>query len=246
MVNSLLSTKIHEDEMRNTSTIGITVSIDHGKFIRKDQDYLYVKRSYAQAIREANAQPIFISPDIAPDTVADICDAIVISGGDDLPPQLYGEQVYSPIYPESNERIRWEQQLLDLFNNYEKPVLGICYGLQLINVHFGGTLHQDISTTVSKAVDHGGQGRVTSHDVSIREESFLFSLFGETAKVSSNHHQAIKAIAPDFQVAAVAKDNIIEAIQRGHIIAVEWHPESDNTGNAIYSLFVEWSKQSKV
>ena len=232
--------------MASTPIVGITVRIDHGKFIRKGQDYLYVKRAYAQAIMKAGGQPISISPDIAPQAVADICDGIVISGGDDLPPELYGEQVYSDIYPESRERIKWEQQLFDLFSNYQKPVLGVCYGLQLINVHFGGSLHQDISSNLDNSMDHGGLGRVTSHNVTIDEGSFLFPLFGKLTKVSSNHHQGIKRIAPDFQIAAIAEDNIIEAIQRRRIIAVEWHPETDATGSAIYSLFVEWSKETRI
>lgn len=227
--------------MKESIIIGITVSIDHGKIIRKNHDYLYVKKAYAEAVRKAGGQPILISPDLTAEAAAEICDAIIISGGDDIPPRLYGEQVEAAINQESSERIDWERRLLDIFVRCDAPMLGVCYGMQLINVHFGGSLYQDIHAGLPNALDHGGQ----SHAVSISEDSFLFPLFGSHAMVCSTHHQAVKTIAHGFRVAAVSEDGIVEAIECGNLMAVEWHPEADATGDSIYRLLVERAKRRK-
>ncbi len=224
--------------MNKTPVIGITVCLDHGKIIRKNHDYLYVKRAYAQAIKKVGGQPILISPDLAPQTVAEICEALVISGGDDASPELYGEEACATVNLESVERVAWERQLLDLFVETNTPVLGVCYGMQLMNVHFGGSLHQDISAAYEKAFDHGGMGRLTSHEININEDSRLYPLLGSQATVSSLHHQAINKLAPDFRVAASAEDGIIEAIEFKNLLGVEWHPEADATSEAVYSLLL--------
>jgi putative glutamine amidotransferase len=231
--------------MLGTPVIGITVSVDHGHLIRPGHDYLYVKRAYAQAVTRAGGSPVLISPDLAAEAAADLCDGIIISGGDDIPPELYGEQTRSAIVAESLERIDWERHLLDLCSRIEKPVFGICYGMQLINVHFGGSLHQDVASLDDCQLDHGGRGKVTHHALKIKEGSFLFPLLGGEAEVCSTHCQAVKSVAPDFSVAAVSEDGFVEAIERGSTIAVEWHPEADRTGEAIYSLFVERARRRK-
>jgi putative glutamine amidotransferase len=224
--------------MNKSPVIGITVSLDHGQIIRKNHDYLYVKRAYAQAIKRVGGQPVLISPDLAPQTVAEICQAIVISGGDDIAPELYGEKTGSSVNPESVERVEWERQLLDLFVGTEMPVLGVCYGMQLMNVHFGGSLYQDLSAACENAFDHGGLGRLTSHEIKINKASRLFPLIGAKATVSSLHHQAIKNLAPGFQIAATAEDGVIEAIEFKNLLGVEWHPEADATSEAVYSLLL--------
>jgi putative glutamine amidotransferase len=225
--------------MNRTSVIGITVSIDEGKIIRKNHDYLYVKRAYAQAIKKVGGQPILISPDIEPQAVAEICDAIVISGGDDVSPELYGEVACAAVNLESLERVEWERQLLNLLVETDKPVLGVCYGMQLMNVHFGGSLYQDISATHENPLDHGGLGRLTSHDIHIHKDSRLFAALGAEARVSSLHHQAINQLAHGFRIAATAGDGIIEAIEFKNLLGVEWHPEADPTGEAVYSLLLQ-------
>lgn len=224
--------------MAKRPVVGITVSVDRGKLIREGLDYFYVKRAYSAAVRRAGAQPLLITPDLDPEAVAGLCDGIVISGGDDLPPALYGEPAGPLVNLESEERIGWERRLLDLYGARARPVLGVCYGLQLINVHFGGSLHQDIYHDRPEVSDHGGGGRVTTHRVSIREGSFLSAPLGPEATVSSNHHQAVKRLAPRFRVAAEADDGVVEAIEWQNILAVEWHPESDATGGAVYAAFV--------
>jgi len=224
--------------------IGITLSIDHGERLRAGHDYLYVKRAYAQAVARAGGNPVLLSPELAPSAVAEICDGLVISGGDDIPPELYGERAAVTMRPESRERIAWERQLLDRFAQTATPLLGVCYGMQLINVHFGGTLVQDIAAArPAAALDHGGGGRVTAHEIKITDDSFLRPLFGDTAMVCSTHHQAVARLAHGFQVAATAADGVIEAIERQQLLAVEWHPEADQTGAAIYGLLVERARQ---
>src|SRR5581483_6611613 len=168
-----------------------------------------------------------------------ICDGLVITGGDDIPPELYGERPLAAMRPESVERISWERRLLDRFALEATPLLGVCYGMQLINVHFGGTLIQDITTANPSAFDHGGGGRATAHEIQTTADSFLRPLFGEALTVCSTHHQAVARLAPGFRVAATAADGVIEAIERDHLLAVEWHPEADQTGAAIYRLLVE-------
>jgi putative glutamine amidotransferase len=226
--------------------IGITVSIDHGERLRAGHNYLYVKRAYAQSVARAGGNPVLVSAELAPAAVAEICDGLVISGGDDIPPQFYGEgPAAAGLRLESRERISWERQLLDLFAQWATPLLGVCYGMQLINVHFGGTLVQDIRAADAAAFDHGGGGRATSHEVKIADGSFLRPLFGETAVVCSTHHQAVARLAPGFRVAATAADGVIEAIERDHLLAVEWHPEADQTGEAIYRLLVERARERR-
>ena len=224
--------------MNQAPVVGITVSLDHGNIIRKNHDYFYVKRAYAEAVKAVGGRPVLISPDLAPESVAEICDAIVISGGDDLAPELYGEEASAAVKAESSERISWERLLLDLFRGTATPVLGVCYGMQLMNAHFGGSLYQDISAARTGALDHGGMGRLTAHDVLIREGSRLFSLLGAAATVSSLHHQAVKQLAPGFQVAATAADGVIEAIECENLLGVEWHPEADSTREAVYSFLL--------
>src|SRR5438132_1217987 len=81
-----------KDGLRAQPRIGITVSLDHGERLRAGHDYLYIKRAYAQAVAQAGGAPLLISPELAPQAVAEICDGLVISGGDDIPPALYGER----------------------------------------------------------------------------------------------------------------------------------------------------------
>jgi putative glutamine amidotransferase len=231
------------DDLMAPPLIGITVSLDHGERLRAGHDYLYVKRAYAQAVARAGGHPLLISPELAPQAVTEICDGLVISGGDDIPPALYGERAAVEMRHESFERIDWERRLLDRFAETATPLLGVCYGMQLINIHFGGTLVQDIAYANPAALDHGGGGRATAHEIEITEDSFLAPLLGSAATVCSVHHQAVARLADGFRIAATSPDGVIEAIERDHLLAVEWHPEADETGDAICRLLVERARQ---
>ena len=160
-------------------------------------------------------------------------DGLVLQGGVDVAPQSYGETAQHPDWAGDRARDRYEIELVEAFVKAGKPVFGICRGLQLLNVMFGGTLIQDIPTHRPHARAHrdpvGYERHV--HPVSLVAGTRLSALYGGIAggAVNSIHHQAIRDLAPDFEVEAHCPDDgTIEAVRwRGpsFVAGVQWHPE---------------------
>lgn len=220
--------------------VGVTVSIDTNGRWRRGRDYLYVARDYLRSTRNAGASPILISPDIDPEEVLRLCDGLLVSGGDDLPASMWGEVQDPRASLENAERIAWECSVLDLFLDRERPVLAICYGMQLLNVHLGGTLLQHLpsasTATTSAPVAHGGRGDVGRHSIDVASGTLLSSLVGNSTVVSSSHRQAVARVAPALRVCASAPDGVIEAIEGENVLGVQWHPEIDGTSGAVYGF----------
>lgn len=227
--------------MTTTPVIGISVCIDAGQRLRAGVDYLYLRRAYAQVIAALGATPILLSPEAAASECLRLCSGLVISGGGDLPRSLQqgrGEATHGEA--EHPQRIVWERELLDAFSDARKPVLGVCYGMQLMNLHFGGTLYRNLHEEVPGALAHGGQGGYSSHEVTRSESSQLLARLPARFVCNSSHGQAVRDVAGGFSVTARADDGVIEALEdvaRG-LYAVEWHPESDDTGPQVYAGFL--------
>src|SRR5690606_26311888 len=119
--------------------------IDRGRRVRSGADYYYVRRAYAEQVRRAGGEPILLTLDTAPKRCADICNGFVITGGDDLP-SVFSDAVASSgcEHLEDQERIAWDRALLDAVAARKQPLLGVCYGMQLINLHYGGSLCQEV------------------------------------------------------------------------------------------------------
>lgn len=207
--------------------------------IRPGVDYSYIRYEYGEQVREAGGQPIFLDSTIDPSVAARICDGIVISGGEDLDPSVYGAELANeggniePI-----KRTLWEQQLIDACDWAGVPILGVCYGQQLLNAHYGGTLYQHLERDHASELNHHGFGADSKmHEITF-EDSFLGFEKNETVTTAHRHHQAVNTVAPGFTVIARAPDGVIEAIAgRGHY-GIQWHAESDGTAGRIYSAFI--------
>jgi putative glutamine amidotransferase len=208
--------------------IGISLDADESKARYE------LKRTYVDAVLGAGGLPIllpFVGP---PETEAYVAmlDGLVLSGGAfDVPPALYGEEPRPACGPLIQERTDTELRLLRGALASGLPVLGVCGGMQLLNVAMGGSLHQDLPTeTGIRTHQQGPPKDVPSHDVEIAPATRLAALAGAgRLRVNSTHHQAVKAVGPGLLVTARAPDGIIEGIELAShpfAIGVQWHPES--------------------
>ena len=172
--------------------------------------------NYARALRRAGGLPCFsLNPGRAMG-----CAGLLLPGGGDLDPALYGQANHGS-HPPDRERDRLELELLELFLRAGKPVLGICRGLQVINVFFGGTLLQDIR----------GHGQVDGHDrlhrVTAAPGSLSARFYGPSFLVNSAHHQAADRLGAGLEATSRAEDGTVEALRHGTLPlwALQWHPE---------------------
>lgn len=155
---------------------------------------------------------------------ADSCDALLLPGGADIDPSLYGAKNLGSlgIDPQLDQT---EIQLAKRFVESDRPILGICRGLQVLNVAFGGNLIQDLPTSSWHRWEESTGDK--QHIISVPEHSFLFSLYGPHFSVNSAHHQGVDQVAKNFRIAARAADGGIEALEwpEKNIYAVQFHPE---------------------
>lgn len=160
-------------------------------------------------------------------------DGLVLQGGNDVSPLSYGEQPLRPEWSGDPMRDRYEMQLIEAFVSAGKPIFGICRGLQVLNVAFGGTLYQDIPTQLPGESIHFDPSSYEKnfHMISLQDGGWMATLYSgkKHFRVNSIHHQGIKKLAPTFAADAVSeRDGMIEAIYRekeSFIAAVQWHPE---------------------
>ncbi len=218
---------------------------------RRDRAFAY--STYIDSLRRAGAIPVLIPPQ--PENVNDLVaelDGIVLAGGYDCDPQLYGEQPHPSI--EMMDRRRQENDLTLAKAARERgiPTLGICLGLQVMNVANGGSLVQDIHAELQTAIEHVSDPEDRArHDVTLEEGTRLRSILTgpKTINVNSSHHQAIKDVARGFRVTAEAPDGVVEGLEdpeHPFYMGVQWHPEDmpgETSASALFRAFVEAARK---
>lgn len=210
--------------------IGVTPWYDYKKSLT------YIKKGYLEGILKAGGLPILI-PAAADDTVLeefiDRCDGFLVSGGPDVDAKYYGEDNMPYNGDISPYRDYIEIFIAKKAVEYNKPIFGICRGIQVINVAMGGTLYQDIGSQVKdrEVIKHSQAAPrwYPTHDILIEKGSKVWQSFkGDCVGVNSFHHQAVRDAAPGFVVTSRAPDGIIESIEHcSHrfAVGVQWHPE---------------------
>jgi len=152
--------------------------------------------------------------------VCSLCDGLIVTGSAiDINPKYYNEAPLSTKKYDIDE-FELDKEVISIFSNAGKPILGICGGIQSINVSFGGSLNQNID-------NHNLKNEL--HDINIKENSFLYKIYNSNKiMVNSFHHQSIKKVAEGFNIIAWTADGTVEAIEKDNIIGVQWHPEEMN------------------
>ena len=199
--------------------------------------------NYSQAVLKAGGIPVILPTISTPEQARELLskvDGIIFSGGVDINPEWYGEEVWNETVVIDSVRDRSDSLLARCALELGKPILAICRGEQLMNVILGGSLYQDIPTQLPDAHIH----RNTRHKMGIVEGSFLAHLFGtDSLEVNSFHHQAVKDVAPGLTIAAYSDDGIVEAYENEQIWAVQFHPEGmlreDDTWLPLFVAFLD-------
>lgn len=227
--------------------IGLVPLVDTGR------ESLWMLPGYMDGIREAGGLPIMLPLDDEESDVAQMaamCDGILFTGGHDVSPELYDETdegLCGEIIP---ARDAMETKLLKAALEKDMAVLGICRGLQFLNVSLGGTLFQDIPAQCPSEVDHHQPApyHLPIHPVTV-SGPLAEAVGAEKLMVNSCHHQAIRDLAPGLEVMAQAPDGLVEAIRlpgKKFVWAVQWHPEfmqkADEPSKAIFRSFVDGCK----
>ena len=230
--------------------IGIGSDI-HSPAGERERAFAYL--TYVEAVRRAGAIPVLVPPQPEnADQLMQELDGFLLAGGDDCDPSAYGEERHSTVEPIMDPRRQANDlALAEAARKHQVPTLGICLGLQVMNVAAGGTLIQDIDTQHDTEIRHASEpedrGR---HDVIIEQGTHLASVLpANELNVNSSHHQAIRKVGEGLRVTALAPDGIVEGLEdprHPFYLGVQWHPEDmsgEESASTLFAAFIEAARK---
>lgn len=226
--------------------VGLTTYLERVRTGIWDVPAAYLPADYFQGVQLAGGVPVLLPPQpvdpSAVDSALDTLHALVITGGYDLDPSRYGQQPHATTDPPRNDRDAWEFALLHGALERALPVLGICRGAQLLNVAFGGTLHQHLPDVVGHSGHRVGNGVFASVVVRTVPGTRLAGLLGESTDARCYHHQAIDKVGAGLTVSATDADGVVEALELpgdDFVLAVQWHPEQSLDDMRLFGAVVD-------
>lgn len=214
------------DKPDHAPVIGISSNDVNGK--------IQVNTTYVNAVLKAGGVPLVLPCTLQPEALATLLrqvDGLLLTGGEDFHPLLYGEEPLRQLGDVNTHRDVYDLMVLHIALQLKLPILGICRGEQLCNIGLGGTLYQDLPAQKAGVGMHRQSipAAVGSHSITIEPDSYLHRILGrEQAVVNSFHHQAVKELAPGLKVSARSADGVVEAIEgfpTYNLLALQFHPE---------------------
>jgi putative glutamine amidotransferase len=225
-----------------TPNVGVTCNLEVVKYGIWTEPAAMVPLTYVRAIARAGGRPLLIAPtpsDLAdPTELLDLLDGVLVTGGADVDPIAYDEPPHEATEPAPGDRDEFELLLVRAAAERDMPCLGICRGMQVVNVAYGGALEQHLADRMEHDIHRGDDGAFADHDVEVAPESLAAIAAGATrVAVKSYHHQGVSRVGDGLTVTARAEtDRTVEAIEdadRRFMLGVLWHPEEDEADRLI-------------
>lgn len=232
---------------KSAPVIGLTTYREQAQTGVWDAEFALLHATYVTCVARAGGAAMLLPPqhdDAAALAVARL-DGIVLTGGADVSPHRYQGRAQDPATFRL-DRDAWEMALLEAAMARDIPVLGVCRGLQLINVALGGSLEQHVPDRVQNTSHQPAPGQFGDVDVDVEPDSLLFRLVGDRTSVRCYHHQALMRLAPNLRRVARAADNTVEAAEdpdRDFLLGIQWHPEQDGTDLRLFAGLVEAARR---
>ena len=236
---------------KSRPTIGVTAATEDISYgVWSDVPAVVSPASYARAVQRAGGRPVLLLPDPEdaedPDGVLGMIDALIVTGGaGDIDPALYGQEPHPETGPVQEERDAYELALVRAAIERRMPVLGICRGMQILNVAYGGGIEQHLPDVVGHEDHRHTPGTFADHEVDLETGSLAAMAAGsERTPVKSHHHQGVREIGDGLVVTGRSEDDAVEAIEDPScpfVLGVLWHPEEDEKSRLIKALVSEVS-----
>jgi putative glutamine amidotransferase len=227
--------------------IGMCTALERARWSVWDQPAVLLARSYVDAVQRAGALALLLPPDrelvAEPAQALELIDGLLLAGGADLDPASYGQAAHAETRDAVPERDVFEIALTRAAIERDVPVLGICRGMQLINVALGGTLIQHLPEHLGHEEHRRVSGSFdgSDHDVDVLDDTLAMRVIGASGHVTkSHHHQGVDRLGEGLRVSATSPfDELVEAVElpdRSFVLGVQWHPEADETSPVVGAL----------
>lgn len=224
--------------------IGITTYLQRAKTGVWDNIAAYLPEQYFSLFSELGGGVLLLPPQPAStatvDAIMQRIDGLIIVGGHDIDPELYGQSRHPRTDSPKPDRDAWDLALARAAVSWDKPFLGICRGAQIMNVAFGGTLIQHLPDVVRHQQYQLGDGQFSHMDVLTVQESLIHTIVGERTEVAMYHHQAIDQLGQGLRATAHTSEGVIQAIENPGMtfgLSVQWHPEETLDDSRLFQAF---------
>lgn len=243
----MVSNASDERGLTRPPVIGLTTYLERAKQGVWDVRAAFLPQQYFDAVTSSGGIAVLLPPQPARDAVADAVldglDGLILTGGLDVQPELYGAERHPLTDPARPDRDAWELALFRGAEERRMPVLAICRGLQLVNVARGGTLHQHLPEAIGTDRHRIGGGVFATNTVAVQTQSLLASLVGGgELNVHSYHHQGVDRLGEGLRVTARDDSGLVQAFEStgdGYVLGVQWHPEENVEDRRLFAGIVD-------